>query len=132
MKRLARTYSVFLTCFSKLIKELIPIFTNMTITEVQIMPIKASNGLVALASVVFNNSLYLGSIGVYTKRSGLGYRLTYPTKSGFNRNFNIYHPIRKEVSEAIEKAVICKAESILNHQSQRSNDYAGHSNTNNS
>ena len=104
----------------------------MTITEVQIVPIKAQNGLMGIASVVFDGSLFLGSIGIYTKRNGPGYRITYPTKSNSGRNFNIYHPIRREVSEAIEQAVLSKAEAVLNYQSQRSNDYVGHSNTYNS
>ena len=104
----------------------------MTITEVQVVPIKAQDGLVAIASVVFDSSLFLGSIGVYTKRNGPGYRITYPTKSNSGRNFNIYHPIRRDVSEAIEQAVLSKAEEVLNYQSQRSNDYVGHSNTYNS
>ena len=94
----------------------------MTITEVQIVPIKAQDGLVAIASVVFDNSLY-----------GLaGYRITYPTKSNSGRNFNIYHPICKGVSEAIEQAVLSKAEVVLNYQPERSNDYVRHSNTYNS
>lgn len=104
----------------------------MSISEVQIVPIKAQNGLVALASVVFDSALYLGSIGVYTRQNGPGYRITYPTKSSSSRNFNIYHPIRKDVSEAIEKAVLQKAEEVLNYWAQRGNDYAGYSNTNNS
>lgn len=101
----------------------------MTITEIQIVPIKAQNGLVALASIVFDGSLYLGSIGIYTKLNGPGYRITYPTKTNSNRNFNIYHPIRKEVSEAIERAILGKAEAILGYQNQRSNDYVGYSNS---
>jgi stage V sporulation protein G len=48
----------------------------MTITEVQIVPIKAQNGLVAIASVAFDNSPFLGSIGVYTKRNEPWYRIT--------------------------------------------------------
>ena len=99
------------------------------ITEVQIVPIKAQNGLVAIASLVFDNSLYLGSIGVYTRRDGLGYRITYPTKERGSRDFNIYHPIRREVSEAIEQAVLTKAEEVFNYQLERSNDYAGYSDT---
>lgn len=101
----------------------------MIITEVQIVPIKAQDGLVAIASVIFDSSLYLGSIGIYTKRNGLGYRITYPTKSNNGRNFNIYHPIRREISEAIERAILKKAEEVLNYQLQRSNDYVGHSDT---
>lgn len=84
----------------------------MKITEVNITPIKPQNGLVAFASVVFNNSLYLGSIGVYTRLDGTGYRITYPTKKIGDKNINIYHPINRETSEAIEKAIITKAEKI--------------------
>jgi len=101
----------------------------MQITEVQITPIKATNGLVALASVVYDNTLFLGSIGIHTRIDGNGYRLTYPTKSSSNHNFNIYHPINKSVAEAIEKAVLAKAEDLLSRQAERSNDYAGHYHT---
>src|SRR3990167_4592259 len=122
-KRHEEIFSASLICLSKLIDGSILTYTKMMITEVQIVPIKAQNGLVAIASVVFDNLLYLGSIGVYTKRNGPGYRITYPTKNNGGRNFNIYHPIHREVSEAIERAVLSKAEAILNYQSQRSNDY---------
>lgn len=101
----------------------------MTISEVQIIPIKAQNGLVAIASVVFDDALYLGSIGIYTRRSGPGYRITYPTKDKNGRNFNIYHPIRKEISEAIEIAIVQKAEQVLNYELKRSNDYVRYSNS---
>ena len=133
-KRHEETFLASLICSSKLIEGSIlnSIKNKMTITEVQIVPIKANDGLVAIASVVFDNSLFLGSIGVYTKRNGPGYRITYPTKNNSGRNFNIYHPIHKEVSEAIERAVLQKAEAVLNYQTQRSNDYVGHSNTYNS
>ena len=98
----------------------------MRITEVQIIPIKPVNGLVAIASVVFDDCLYLGSIGVYTKLNGFGYRITYPTKDRGGKSFNIYHPIRKEVSKAIEAAVIEKAEAALNYAEEKCNDYARH------
>jgi len=85
----------------------------MKITEVQIIPIKPKDGLVAIASVVADNSLYLGSVGVYTRIDGSGYRITYPTKKIGNKNINIYHPINKETSKAIEEAIISEAEKIL-------------------
>lgn len=103
----------------------------MHITEIQIIPIKASNGLVALASVVFNNSLYLGSIGVYTRRNGYGYRITYPTKNHDGKSFNIYHPINREVSAIIELAVLQRAATVLEtlaYQTQKSNEHDRHSN----
>ena len=85
----------------------------MKITEIQIIPIKPREGLVAFASVVVENSLYLGSLGVHTRLDGSGYRITYPTKKIGNKNINIYHPINKETSKEIEEAIISEAEKIL-------------------
>ena len=85
----------------------------MKITEIQIIPIKPREGLVAFASIVVENSLYLGSLGVHTRLDGSGYRITYPTKKIGNRNINIYHPINKETSKEIEEAIISEAEKIL-------------------
>ena len=99
----------------------------MRVTEVQITPIKANNGLVAIASVVFDDALFLGSIGVYTKLNGTGYRLTYPTKGRSDRDFNIYHPINRTASETIERAVLEKVAAVLDYQNKRSNDHVGHS-----
>lgn len=82
-----------------------------TISEVQITPVKANEGLVGFASFVYNNSFYMGSIGIYTRPQG-GYRLTYPTRKGNNGNFNIFHPINREVAEEIEKVIISKFEDV--------------------
>jgi len=85
----------------------------MKITEIQIIPIKPKDGLVAFASIVIENSLYLGSLGVYTRLDGSGYRITYPTKKISNKDINVYHPIDKDTSEIIKKAIINEAERIL-------------------
>ena len=87
----------------------------MKITEIQITPIKPKDGLVGFASVVLDNSLYLGSIGVYTRLDGSGHRLTYPTKKIGDNSTNIYHPINKETSKAIEQAVFKKLKEIFNN-----------------
>jgi len=84
----------------------------MKISEVNITPIKPRGGLVAFASVVLDDCLYLGSIGVYTRLDGTGYRLTYPTKKVAEKNLNIYHPINKLLAKEIEKAVLDKAKII--------------------
>jgi len=86
----------------------------MKITEIQITPIKPKEGLVAFASIVIESSLYLGSLGIYTRLDGSGYRITYPTKKIGNKNINIYHPINRETSKEIEEAILSKAEKILN------------------
>lgn len=104
----------------------------MQITEIQIIPIKPNSGLVAMASVVIENSLYLGSIGIHTKLNGNGYRITYPTKSLNGKNFNVFHPINRKVAMDIEQAVITKADEVLSYQNKRSNEYVGHCNTNHS
>ena len=88
----------------------------MKIIEIQITPIQPKDGLVAFASVVVENSLYLGFIGVYTRLDGTGYRLTYPTKKIWDKSINIYHPINRETSRAIEEAVFSKLKEIFNNQ----------------
>ena len=85
---------------------------NPTVSEIQIIPIKPQNGLVAFASFVLNDCLYLGSIGIITRPEG-GYRLLYPTKKVGIRNINIFHPINKSFAETIEKEVINKFEDVM-------------------
>jgi DNA-binding cell septation regulator SpoVG len=104
----------------------------MQITEVQIIPIKPNNGLIALASVIADDALYLGSIGIHTRMDGSGYRITYPTKGIGNKSFNIFHPINKGIANAIEQAVLSKAEEVLPYLIERSNDNAGYNNNYNS
>ena len=89
------------------------------ITEIQIIPIKPQNGLVALASFVLDNNLYLGSIGIFTRPQG-GYRLTYPTKKVGNRDINIFHPINKQFAQQIESQIINQFENVMN-QNDRHN-----------
>ena len=82
------------------------------ISEIQIIPIKPQDGLVGFASLVYDNSMYLGSIGIVTRPEG-GYRLTYPTRKIGPRNINVFHPINKDFAQYIEKQIIMKFEEIL-------------------
>lgn len=82
------------------------------LSEIQIIPIKPQNGLVAFASFVLDHNLYLGSIGILTRPAG-GYRLVYPTKKVGIKNINIFHPINKSFAESIEKEVISKSEDVM-------------------
>lgn len=84
------------------------------ISELQITPIKIQDGLVALASLVLNDALYLSSIGIYTRPSG-GYRLTYPTRGP--QGINIFHPISKELGSQIENAVISQYKKLMTENS---------------
>lgn len=76
------------------------------ITDIQIIPINPKDGLVAFASFTLNQSFYLSSIGIHAKLDGSGYRLTYPTKKIGNTSINLFHPITKELSKAIEEAIL--------------------------
>lgn len=86
----------------------------MKITEIQIIPIKPKNGLVAFASLVIDDSIYLGSIAIHTKLDGTGYRITYPTRRVNNKDMNIYHPINKRASKAIENEIIKYFKNVMN------------------
>jgi DNA-binding cell septation regulator SpoVG len=82
------------------------------LSEIQIMPIKPIDGLVGFASVVFDNSFYLGGIGVYTRPFG-GYRLTFPIRKTPNGSLNIFHPINHSIGECLEQSVAAKFEEIV-------------------
>jgi len=82
----------------------------MHISEVQIIPLKPKDGLVGFANIVIDNSIFLSSIGIYTRPEG-GYRLTYPTKG--SGGLNIFHPINKEAGDQLEKAIVSKFEEVI-------------------
>ncbi|TAK92931.1 hypothetical protein EPO05_07395 [Patescibacteria group bacterium] len=84
-----------------------------TVSEVTIIPIRATNGLVAFASCVIDNKLHLGGIGIYTKLEGEGYRLTYPNKKVGKNAIKLAYPINKEVGEAILNAISSEYEKLL-------------------
>lgn len=93
------------------------------INEIQIIPIKPRDGLVGFASVVFDGQLYLSSIGIHKKLNSDGYRLTYPTKRVGDRDINIYHPINRQTSKIIEKAILIKAKEIFEKSNENYDRY---------
>jgi len=82
------------------------------ITNIQIVPVKPQDGLVAFASFVYNNAFYVASVGIYTRPGG-GFRLTYPTRKSAAASIPLFHPISKEIAAMIENAVISKYETIM-------------------
>lgn len=98
----------------------------MEVTEVNIVPVKAVDGLVAFASCVVNGQLYLGSMGVHRRLDGSGYRITYPTKRIGRRELNYYHPLSKEAGSAIEKAIVAKCNQLFERSDD---DYGRHGKT---
>lgn len=96
----------------------------MKITETEISFVKPHNGLIAFASVVLDDQLYLGGIAIHQKLGGDGYRLTYPTRKLGDSSTQIFHPIRKSLSADIERAVFQKMKEVVIKK------YVGHSRTN--
>lgn len=88
---------------------------NLKISEIQIIPVKPKDGLIAFASCVINNALYIGNIAVYTRPSTqAGFRLVYPVKILPNgKEIHCVHPINKEAGELLSKAIIEKYKEIL-------------------
>lgn len=82
------------------------------VSEVQVVPVKPNEGLIAFASCILNETHFLGHIAVFTRLNG-GYRLVYPTKRVGERLLHYHHPITKAAGQAIEDAVLEKVKSIF-------------------
>lgn len=87
----------------------------MKISEIQIVPVKPRNGLVAFASCVIDDSLFVGNIAIYTSLSNSeGYRLVFPSKALANgKEIQCVHPINRETGRTISKAIINKYEDLI-------------------
>ena len=81
---------------------------KIEISEIQIVPQKFQNGLVAFCSFVINNQLYVGSVAVYSSPSSpTNYRLVYPQKVLTNgAKINIVHPINQEAGLFIQNKIV--------------------------
>jgi len=88
-----------------------------TISEIEIIPVKPQKGLLAFANFVIDNKLFVSSIAIHAKIDGTGYRLTYPKKN----HFDLFHPINRETSKAIEVIVISQFKKVMNIQDDRHN-----------
>jgi len=88
---------------------------NLLVSEIQIVPIKPRNGLVAFASCVVNHSLYIGNIAIHTSPTNEdGYRLVYPARILPNgKEINCVHPINREAGQAISNAIVDKYKELV-------------------
>jgi stage V sporulation protein G len=80
----------------------------MQATEVDIAFVKPKDGLIALATVVLDDHLYLSGIAIHSKLVGSGYRLIYPTRKVGEAQFDVFHPTGKPVGLAIEQSIVEK------------------------
>ena len=89
---------------------------EVKLSEIQFTPVKPQDGLVGFASFVLDNKYYVGSVAIYTRLNGIGYRLVYPAKKVGDRNINTFHPIDPLVGKEIEDKVSGKVYGILEEQ----------------
>ncbi len=83
----------------------------MKISNIQIIPIQPKNGIIAFASLILDDSLYISSIAIITRPKG-GFRLVYPTKKTVSMDIGIFYPINRTFGQEIEKNVIKKLEEV--------------------
>ena len=89
--------------------------SEIIVSEIQIIPVKPQDGLVAFVSCVINNQFYIGDIAIHTSLTKpSGYRLVYPAKMLVNgKRVNTAYPINRKSGDVIEKAVIGKFEKLI-------------------
>lgn len=88
-----------------------------SISEIQIVPIKPKDGLVAFASFVLDGKYYVGSVAIFTRLGKSGYRLVYPSRKVGEKNINIFYPINQFIGKFIEDAITEKVNELFNHLS---------------
>lgn len=88
---------------------------ELIVSEIQIIPVKPKDGLIAFASCVINNQFYIGNIAVYTSLAANDeFRLVYPIKILPNgKQINCVYPINRKTGEVIKKAIVSKYEELL-------------------
>jgi len=78
---------------------------EVTISEIQIVPVPPQNGLVGFASFLINSCFLVGNVAIYTSPSTPGgFRLVYPTKM----SVSCFHPVIREVGEKIQVKVVAR------------------------
>jgi len=78
----------------------------MKISKVKIKKVIPDKGLVAFASCVLDDSLYIGNIAVFTRLGeDARMRLVFPVKEVGNNKISVIHPLTAELYYALEQAI---------------------------
>ncbi|MBI5072141.1 septation protein SpoVG family protein [Candidatus Falkowbacteria bacterium] len=88
-------------------------YQDVRISEIQIVPVKPNDGLIGFASFVLDQKYYVGSVAIYTRLDGSGYRLVYPAKKVGEKNINVFYPITPVAGRIIEEEVSRKVNEII-------------------
>ena len=97
---------------------------TIKLSEIQIVPIKPNNGLVAFASFVVDNSFFVGDVAIHSSPSTEdGFRLVYPDKMLPNgKRIQCVHPITKIAGEAVHNAVINKYQELMEKVAEQNHE----------
>ena len=86
---------------------------QLLISEVEILPVKPRDGLVAFGSCVVNQALYLSCIAIHTRPDGSGYRLVYPDRVLPNgKQVQVFHPINRQTGDVLERTLTEKIRTL--------------------
>lgn len=86
----------------------------ITISEIELVPVRAKEGLTFFASCVLDGKYFVGNLAVFTLRDGSGFRVVYPTKVLRNGSqIPIFYPVDKSISAEIQRAISDEATKLL-------------------
>ena len=77
----------------------------MDITQIKIKRVIPKDGLIGFASIVIDNKLFLGNIGIFSRLNKDTYRLIFPEKKINNKSISLFYPITKEYYFELEELV---------------------------
>jgi|SRR3989344_1411565 len=88
-----------------------------SISEIQIVPIKPKDGLIAFASFVLDGKYHVSGVAIFTRLGKSGYRLVYPSRKVGDKNINLFYPINQFIGKFIEDAISEKVDQLFSNQS---------------
>jgi len=81
----------------------------MKITKIKIKRVLPKDGLVAFASCVVDDCLYLGNIAIFSRLGKEGeYRLVCPVKEVGGKQVALFYPLTKDFYYVLEQAIVEK------------------------
>lgn len=103
---------------------------EITLSEIQIIPVKPHNGLLAFCSFVLNDQFYVGDVAIYSCLNQEGYRLVYPIKILPNGlKVSCFHPINRRSAQMVESPVIAEFEKLIKKLTKMKGISNGYTNT---
>jgi len=81
----------------------------MKLSKIKIKKVSPDKGLVAFASCVIDDSLYIGNIAVFTRLGETErLRLVFPVKEAGQNKISVFYPLTAELYYLLEQAITDK------------------------